>query len=95
MAGTYWASRIFSAKIRLSPGRIEPSGVPCGYPSFDGMTTATDEPAEFAEKLRLALRFSTETGRTRGRERIVKLGLDSEAVAARLAAALTRLKSAA
>jgi teichuronic acid biosynthesis glycosyltransferase TuaC len=49
-----------------------------------GCQVATYESADFAEKLRLALRFSAETGRTRGRERIVELGLDSEAVAARI-----------
>jgi teichuronic acid biosynthesis glycosyltransferase TuaC len=46
-----------------------------------GCQVATYEPADFAEKLRHVLRFS---GRTRGRERIVELGLDSEAVAGRI-----------
>jgi len=49
-----------------------------------GCLTASYEPADFAEKLRSALAFSANTGRTRGRERIVELGLDSEAVAQRL-----------
>jgi len=49
-----------------------------------GCHVATYEPQVFAEKLRLALAFSTETGRTRGRERILELGLDSEAVAQRI-----------
>lgn len=51
-----------------------------------GCHVASYSAQDFAEKLRQALRFSTETGRTRGRERIVELGLDSEAVARRLEA---------
>lgn len=49
-----------------------------------GCFTASYEPADFADNLRRALAFSAETGRTRGRDRIVELGLDSEAVARRL-----------
>ncbi|MEQ1745715.1 MAG: glycosyltransferase [Saprospiraceae bacterium] len=46
-----------------------------------GCHVSSYDPAVFAEKLHLALTFSA---RTRGRERIVELGLDSEAVAARI-----------
>ncbi len=42
------------------------------------------EPADVAEKIRLALDFSGRHGRTRGRERIKKLGLDAETVAWRI-----------
>ena len=49
-----------------------------------GCYVATYEPTDFAEKIRLALTFATQTGRTRGRERIVEMGLDSEAVAERI-----------
>ena len=52
-----------------------------------------DEPGHFltsfesndvAEKIKLALNFVEEKGRTNGRERIVELGLDSETVARRI-----------
>jgi len=48
----------------------------CYISSFD-----TDE---FARKLKLAIHFAKTTGRTNGRERIMKLGLDEQRVAQRL-----------
>jgi teichuronic acid biosynthesis glycosyltransferase TuaC len=42
------------------------------------------EPRDVAEKIRMALAFAEQRGRTRGRERIVQLGLDSETVARRI-----------
>jgi glycosyltransferase involved in cell wall biosynthesis len=42
------------------------------------------DPADVAEKIRMALAFGEETGKTRGRERIRQLGLDSETVARRI-----------
>ena len=42
------------------------------------------EPADVAEKIRESLDFAERHGRTRGRERIRKLGLDSETIALKL-----------
>ncbi len=42
------------------------------------------DPRDVAEKIKLALAFSEEKGKTRGRERIKTLGLDSETVARRI-----------
>jgi len=42
------------------------------------------DPADVAEKIRLALDFAANKGKTRGRERIRKLGLDEETVAGRI-----------
>jgi teichuronic acid biosynthesis glycosyltransferase TuaC len=42
------------------------------------------DPADVAEKIKLALQFSKEHGKTNGRQRIIKLGLDSESIAKRL-----------
>ena len=36
---------------------------------------------DFADKIKLALEFSSQYGKTKGRERIIELGLDSETVA--------------
>ena len=41
-------------------------------------------PADVAEKIKKALKFSEEFGRTNGRQRIIDLGLDSETVAQRI-----------
>ncbi len=40
--------------------------------------------ADFAQKLELALQFRQEQGRTKGRERLIDLGLDNETIAGRL-----------
>jgi teichuronic acid biosynthesis glycosyltransferase TuaC len=48
----------------------------CYITSFD--------PEDVAAKLKLALAFSKTEGRTKGRERIMELGLDSETVAGRI-----------
>ena len=42
------------------------------------------EPGDVADKLRQALDFAEHQGRTRGRERIIELGLDAESVAGRV-----------
>lgn len=42
------------------------------------------EPTDVAKKIKLALQFHNEHGQTRGRERIIALGLDSETVAKRI-----------
>lgn len=49
-----------------------------------GCYVATYEPADFAEKLHAALQFARKQGRTRGRERLLELGLDAETVAWRI-----------
>ena len=46
-----------------------------------GHFITTFEPEDVAEKIKLALQFSKEKGRTNGRQRIIKLGLDSETIA--------------
>ena len=48
----------------------------CYLTSFD--------PEDVAAKLKMALKFSETQGRTRGRERIIELGLDSESIAGRI-----------
>ncbi|MDY0237044.1 MAG: glycosyltransferase family 4 protein [Gudongella sp.] len=42
------------------------------------------DPNDVAEKIKLALQFAKERGRTNGRQRIIELGLDSETVAKRI-----------
>ena len=49
-----------------------------------GCHVASFDPMYFAEKLGKALDFSREHGRTRGRERILALGLDAETIAKRI-----------
>jgi glycosyltransferase involved in cell wall biosynthesis len=49
-----------------------------------GCFVADYSPEDFAEKLHAALDFARETGRTRGRERILELGLDAAAIADKL-----------
>jgi teichuronic acid biosynthesis glycosyltransferase TuaC len=49
-----------------------------------GCYISSYDTSDFAEKLLLALKFSEECGRTRGRDRISELGLDSDSVAERL-----------
>lgn len=50
----------------------------------EGCFLADFDPLDFAEKIKLALKFAEEKGRTNGRERIIKLGLDSESIAKRI-----------
>ncbi len=49
-----------------------------------GCFVGTYEPAEFAAQLARALDFAAGTGRTPGRERVLQLGLDAEAVAEKI-----------
>ncbi len=49
-----------------------------------GCYIASFEPTEFADKIKLALKFTKENGRTKGRERIIQLGLDAETVAKKI-----------
>jgi len=50
----------------------------------EGCYIASFNPVIYAEKIKLALNFSKEKGRTKGRERIIQLGLDSETVAKKI-----------
>lgn len=45
-----------------------------------GYYLASFDPENFAEKIKLAIQFRKEHGHTRGRERLLKLGLDAETV---------------
>lgn len=49
-----------------------------------GCFLASYEPAEVANQLKRAMEFSKEVGRTRGRDRVIELGLDSETIARRI-----------
>lgn len=50
----------------------------------EGTYIASFNPADVASKIKLALQFSNEKGRTKGRQRILDLGLDSSTVAKRI-----------
>ena len=48
--------------------------------STEGTFLASQNASDISEKLSKAIRFSRTTGRTKGRERIKELGLNSESV---------------
>jgi len=50
----------------------------------EGCYITSFDPSDVAEKIKMALEFSEKVGRTKGRERIIKLGLDSETIAKRI-----------
>ncbi len=50
----------------------------------EGCYITSFDPKDVAEKIKLALEFVRTKGRTKGRERLVELGLDSETVAKRI-----------
>jgi len=50
----------------------------------EGCYLTSFEPEDVAKKIELALKFSESVGRTKGRERIIELGLDSETVAKKI-----------
>lgn len=52
--------------------------------SVEGCFLTSFDPADVADKIRRALTYSNDRGKTRGRERIIELGLDSETVAKRV-----------
>ncbi|MDW7681253.1 MAG: glycosyl transferase group 1, partial [bacterium] len=56
------------------------------YGDERGYFLASFEPKDFADKIKMALEFTEKSGRTKGRERIIKLGLDSETIARRIIA---------
>ena len=51
---------------------------------LEGCYIAGFDPIDFSRKIKLALRYSDEKGKTRGRERLLKLGLDSESIAKKI-----------
>jgi len=54
------------------------------FGNTEGCYIASFDPRDFAKKIILVLEFSKKKGRTNGRERIIKLGLDSNTVANRI-----------
>jgi teichuronic acid biosynthesis glycosyltransferase TuaC len=50
----------------------------------EGCYITTFEPEDVADKIKLALEYSDKKGRTKGRERIFDLGLDSETIASKI-----------
>lgn len=51
---------------------------------LEGCYVASFDPFEFSKKLIKALEFSEKTGRTKGRNRIIELGLDSKTIASKI-----------
>ena len=51
------------------------------------------EARDFADKLKLAIRFAEKTGRTKGRDSLISLGLDAESIARKVIAVYTGLLS--
>ncbi len=51
------------------------------FGNIEGCYIASYDPHEFAEKIKLAIQFVFERGRTEGRQRILQLGLDSLTIA--------------
>jgi len=49
-----------------------------------GCYVTSFDPDDVAEKIKLTLEFAEKEGRTRGRERIIKLGLDLDSVAEKI-----------
>lgn len=49
-----------------------------------GCYIASSEPEDFAEKIQSALEFNEKCGKTKGRERLIKLGLDSVSIAQKI-----------
>lgn len=54
------------------------------FSGLEGHYLCSYDPADVAEKIRLALEFSATKGRTTGRQRILELGLDLRSVALRI-----------
>jgi teichuronic acid biosynthesis glycosyltransferase TuaC len=52
--------------------------------STPGCYVSSYDPSDFAKSLSMALKFSDECGRTRGRERIIELGLDSDTISEKI-----------
>src|SRR5690606_30979119 len=50
----------------------------------EGCYIASFDPSDFAEKIKSALAFARQKGRTNGGQRITELGLDSETIAQRV-----------
>lgn len=54
------------------------------YGNTDGCYLTSFEPDDVAAKINMALNFSEKYGRTKGRERIIELGLDSDTIAEKI-----------
>ncbi len=52
--------------------------------NVEGCYLAGYDPAEFSQKLKEALNYSAKNGTTKGRERILETGMDSESIAERI-----------
>lgn len=52
--------------------------------NIEGCYLALFDPIDFSEKIKAALDYSSKTGRTKGRERIIELGLNSDAIAEKI-----------
>ncbi|GAB4286524.1 MAG: glycosyltransferase family 4 protein [Marinilabiliales bacterium] len=50
----------------------------------EGCYIADSNPNDFSEKIKLALDFASKKGRTKGRDRIIELGLDSDTIAKKI-----------
>jgi len=57
----------------------------------EGCFITSYKPEDVAEKIKMALEFSEKVGRTKGRKRIIKLGLDSETIAKRIISVYKRV----
>ena len=54
------------------------------FGDLEGYYITSFDPHDVAEKIKMALDFADKHGRTRGRERIIELGLDAESIAKRI-----------
>ncbi len=54
------------------------------FGNSEGCYLTSFKPEDVAQKIKFALEFSEKVGRTKGRERIIELGLDSETIAKRI-----------
>lgn len=50
----------------------------------DGCYLTTFDPSDIGEKIKLAIEFSKKVGRTKGREKIIELDLDSKSIASKI-----------
>ncbi len=50
----------------------------------EGCYIASFDPKDFSDKIKLALEFSEKQGQTKGRKRIIELGLDTETIAKKI-----------
>jgi len=60
----------------------------------DGCYISSFDPKEYVEKIKLALEFSEKNGRTKGRDRIIELGLDSVTISKKIISIYQKVLSA-